>query len=288
MKRFEIVAPDGHRFEATLHRAASPTAPLLVFMAALGVRSRYYDKLGGAFAEAGIGFATFDWRGMDSSSLRASHKVDWGYRELVEADLPVVLTALRERLPDAPLWIGGHSLGGQLSTLHASRHPESLCGLVLIASGTVHYRAWPTATSRAGILALTQSAPLIAAAVGYYPGARLRFGGREARGLIGDWSRVARSGRYRPRGSTHDYEATLAQLAKPVLALGFAGDHLSPARATAALLAKLPRCAQTQWRWSIEDSGGAALDHFNWAKRPDLVVPAVSGWIREQHKSGCA
>jgi predicted alpha/beta hydrolase len=288
MERFEITAPDSHRFEASLHAAPSPSAPLLVFMAALGVRSRYYDRLGAAFAEAGTSFATFDWRGMESSSLRASRRIDWGYRELVEVDLPAALAALRERLPDAPLWLGGHSLGGQLSALHASRHPDAVHGLVLIASGTVHYRAWPTASSRAGILALTQSAPLIAAAVGHYPGAQLRFGGREARRLIGDWSRVARSGRYRPSTSEHDYEATLATLAKPVLALGFAGDHLSPGRATAALLAKLPRCARTQWRWSAEDSGGAALDHFNWAKRPDLIAPTVSGWIRGQGESSGA
>lgn len=250
-------------------------------MPAMGTRSRFYNGFGAAMAAAGVSFASCDWRGMESSSLRASHRTDFGYRHLVEQDISAVVAALRAKQPDAPLWIGGHSLGGQLAALYASHDPERVNGLVIIAAGTVHFSAW----ARAGalrILALTQSATLISRVVGHFPGRRIGFAGREARGVIRDWAATARSGRYRVHGSAHDYEHAMRQLDKPVLALGFEADTLAPAKATEGLLGKLPRCRRTHLRWSAADSGGVALDHFSWAKRPDLVVPAVADWVRRR------
>lgn len=278
---FDVQTADGHRFGASLHRATAAGAPLLLFMPAMGTRSRYYGGFAAAMAQAGVSLATCDWRGMESSSLRASHRVDFGYRHLVELDLPAAVTALRQRLPQAPLFVGGHSLGGQLGCLYTAANASLVRGLVLIASGTVHFSAWAGAGALR-ILALTQSAGLISRVVGHFPGQRIGFAGREARGVIRDWAGTARSGRYRPAGTRLDYEAAMAQLEKPTLALGFQADHLAPRKATSALLAKLPRCHRTQWHWSAADSGGQGLDHFSWAKRPELVAPPVATWVRQQ------
>lgn len=276
----EVGAEDGHRFGGTLHRAADDDAPLLMFIPAMGTRARYYNGFGAAMAQAGVHVACFDWRGIDSSSQRASRALDFGYRHLVEHDFPAALEALRERLPaNRPTFVGGHSLGGQLAALYASREPARVSGLVLIASGNVHFRGWRGAGSLR-ILALTQSATLISRVVGHFPGRRLGFGGQEARGVIRDWASTARDGRYRVAGSRFDYEAAMARLEKPVLALGFAADTLAPAGSTDRLLAKLPRCRRTHLRWTAGDTGGVPLDHFSWAKRPDLVVPTVADWIR--------
>ncbi|MGQ0621002.1 MAG: alpha/beta hydrolase family protein [Panacagrimonas sp.] len=264
-----------------LHSSADPASPLLLFMPAMGTRARYYSRIGEAMAAAGVSFASCDWRGIETSSLRASRTCDFGYRHLVELDIPAAAAALSERLPLAPLWMGGHSLGGQLSALYASRHATTVRGLVIVAAGTVHFNAWD-GSGALRILALTQSAMLISRVVGHYPGARIGFAGREARGVIGDWASVARHGRYLLAGSKHDYETSMAQLQKPVLALGFEADHLAPAKATEALLAKLPKCHRTHLRWSAAETAGLALDHFSWAKRPELVVPTISSWVRER------
>lgn len=280
-QHFEVSASDGHRYSLTLHAAESSTAPVLLFMPAMGTRARYYNGVGAAMAAAGVSFASCDWRGIESSSQRASRYIDFGYRELVEDDIPAAVALLRKKLPQAPLWLGGHSLGGQLAALYAGRESARVAGLVIIAAGTVHFRAWAR-TGALRILALTQSATLISRLLGHFPGKRIGFAGREARGVIRDWARVARSGRYRVAGSQYDYEAAMARLDKPVLALGFAADALAPAKATEALLGKLPRCRRTHLRWSAADTGGMALDHFSWAKRPEWVVSAVSNWVREQ------
>ena len=278
----EIVADDGHRFGGTLHRAADADAPLLMFMPAMGTRARYYSGFGAAMAAAGVSFACFDWRGIDTSSQRASRTLDFGYRHLVELDYPAAMRVLHERLPQAATrtFVGGHSLGGQLSTLFAAREPRTAQGVVLIASGNVHFRGW-RGTGSLRILALTQTATWISRLVGHFPGKQLRFGGQEARGVIRDWASTARNGRYRVAGSPFDYEAAMGRLDKPVLAIGFAADSLAPGGSTDRLLSKLSRCRRTHLRWTAQDTGGVALDHFSWAKRPELVVPTVAAWLRD-------
>src|SRR3546814_18879264 len=80
------------------------------------------------------------WRGIGSSDRRAGRRCDWGYRELLHDDLPAGMAALRERWPQARCWLGGHSLGGQLSLLFASLHPTEFAGLLLVASGSPYWR----------------------------------------------------------------------------------------------------------------------------------------------------
>lgn len=278
----QVQASDGHRFALRRFAAASTDAPALLFMPAMGTRARFYAGFGAAMAAAGVSVAVADWRGIDSSSVRASRTRNFGYRQLLEDDLPAAVQALRERMPDRALWIGGHSLGGQLGACYAARLPDTVAGLVMIASGNVYFRGWQ-GMGALRILGLTQAATVIATVLGHFPGRRLGFAGQEARGVIRDWSRVALTGRYRVPGSSFDYEAGMARLRKAVLALGFSGDGLAPARATEFLVGKLKQCAVTLWRWTAADSDGHALDHFSWARQPDCVAPRVAAWILHQH-----
>ncbi|HKY91414.1 MAG TPA: alpha/beta fold hydrolase [Nevskiaceae bacterium] len=288
VESLDVTATDGHRFRALVFPAVDRSGamsattdgpPVLLFMPALGVKAKWYSRLGEAFAQAGVSFAIFDWRGIDTSSVRASRRVDFGYRHLLEDDLPAARAAVRARLPKGKLFVGGHSLGGQFSACHAGAQPDGVDGLVIIAGGNVHWRGWQ-GLNALGILAMTQGTVAISSVVGHFPGERLGFGGREARGVMRDWAAVARSGIYRARGSKIDYEKAMAALARPVLALGFRADGFAPARSTERLMAKLPRCDRTVWRWSESETGGAALDHFSWVKRPELVVPRVADWIK--------
>ncbi len=279
-----VCSDDGHRFNLSLQRAefdAPDQAPLLLFLPAMGTRARFYNRLGGEMARSGISFAAMDWRGIESSSQRASRRVDWGYEELIAQDVAAAKRCLREVLPNASLWMGGHSLGGQLSAQFAGRAPQEVQGLVLIAAGTVHFRAWP-GISGLRLLALTQTAWLLSKVLGHYPGQTLRFAGREARSVIRDWAGTARFGRYRFGPDPDAQEAAMRELKKPVLALSFSGDTLAPEAAMNVLVSKMPACKVTRWHWAADKTHGETLDHFSWAKRPEIIAPAVSHWIDEQ------
>src|SRR5690606_10191189 len=110
---------------------------------AMGIEARYYAGFAGALRRLGLNAATLELRGLGTSNVRPSRKVDFGYGTILERDLPPALALLRERFPGAPLFLLGHSLGGQLLALHLAVHPDGVEGLVLIASGTPHYKVWP-------------------------------------------------------------------------------------------------------------------------------------------------
>jgi len=274
-----ITAGDGHRFDATLHRAASDGGPVLIFLSALGTPSRVYRGFASALAMEGVHVCTPDWRGIASSSVRASRGKDHGYRQLAEVDAPALIEALSGLYPSSPLWIGGHSLGGQLSTLIAATHPQRIHGLLPIASGSVYLACYPPKLQR-GIRFLGMVAGVTGKLVGHFPGQHIGFGGREARAIMKDWLHVAHTGRYEPGGSSIDYEAALARLAVPVLSLNFKGDTWAPESAATYLLGKLPLCQREQWTWSDAESGGKHLDHFSWTRHPQLLAPKIAAWLR--------
>ena len=276
----DIFTSDQHLFQATLYPADMAGAPTLIFLCALGTPARIYARLARELAQQGINVCIPDWRGIGSSSIRATRDVDFGYYQLLEIDHPALLEALRKRYPAAPVWLGGHSLGGQLSLLAASSAKLSVDGVLLVASGTVHLPCYPSKL-RAGIRAVTLLVRLSGSVLGYFPGDRLGFGGREALGVMRDWSHVARTGKYKVAKSAVNYEHALSELKTSIGALTFAGDAWAPANATQALIKKAEKSNQTHWHWSREDTQGYNIDHFSWLKRPELVAPTIAAHIIE-------
>jgi predicted alpha/beta hydrolase len=275
-----VTTADQHRFNATLYPTAEPDAPVLLFMSALGTPAKVYRHLGKEMVQHGIQVCTPDWRGIDSSSIRAGRSHDFGYRHLLELDIPALIAAIQQRLPLAPIWLGGHSLGGQMALASAAGNPGPVSGVVMIASGSVHLPCYQ-GKLRWGVRVLATLSSLTGPVLGYFPGARVGFGGREAAGLMRDWSHVARTGEYRPAGSQLDYEQLLQTLDMPVLAITFVADKWAPAAATQALLRKVAKRKPAHWHWSASETEGLAVDHYSWIKRPSLVAPAVSKFIRE-------
>ena len=274
-----VHAVDNHRSSTTVYPAIEPNAPVLIFLSALGTPAKVYRHFGRELSDHGVNVCVPDWRGIGSSSIRAGRSSDFGYRHLVELDLAATIETVRQNFPEAPLWLGGHSLGGQLALLGAAAAPAGIAGVVLIASGSVHMPCYQ-GKFRWGVRLLASLAPITGTALGYFPGNRIGFGGREAAGVMRDWSHVARTGQYRPSGSELDYETLLRSLRMPVLAINFGADTWSPTLAARALLGKVPNSSVTHWNWSAADTAGVALDHYSWLKRPDLVVPTVSKHMR--------
>jgi len=274
-----ITANDQHRFNATFYPAPDSAAPVLIFLSALGTPAKVYRHLGKEMGQHEVQLCTPDWRGIGSSSVRAGRSSDFGYRHLVELDIPALIAAVRHHAPRAPIWLGGHSLGGQLALIAAAGDPEHIAGVVLIASGSVHLPCYH-GKLRLGVRLLTTLSRIVCPLLGYFPGARIGFGGREAAGLMRDWSHVARTGEYRPVGSQLDYEHQLRALDSTVLAITFAADSWAPALATQALLNKVTCCKPVHLHWDASETEGVAVDHYSWIKRPNLVASSIAQFMR--------
>lgn len=277
-----MISADGARSELLLQRPASETTQVIYWLPALGVAAKHYLPLAKALAERGVAVAIHEWRGIGSSNKRADRREDWGYRQLLEDDMPAGLAALRVSLPRGRLTLGGHSLGGQIAALYASMHPSQVAGLLVVASGAPYWRQFP---QRRLLWIAYALAPWLARLVGHLPGRRIGFGGNEARQLIDDWARTGRTGRYAAAGMSVDFEALLGRLELPILGLRMRDDWLVPQASLSWLLGKMPRSPNTQQVITAGDLGNDKADHFGWMKTPEAVAARIAPWL-QAHPGG--
>ena len=283
-KQVEVSAIDGISNTITIAEPQSSSSNIVILcLPAMGVPAEKYHALINSFATLGHTAASVDLRGVGLSSVRASRSIDFGYRHLVEVDLPVVLNRLADLFPNKKIVLMGHSLGGQIATLYLTQTLKYIDGLVLVASCSVYYRGWPM-PKRWLLLFFTQFAGLIACAVGYFPGRKLGFGGLEARTVMSDWAYNARTGNYRLNGSNNDYRASQKHALEleqfPILNITFADDKFAPSRASEYLLSKLNSSNVSRRLLQREDLGLTSADHFNWLKKPQSVSHTVNLWAK--------
>lgn len=277
-----IESADGVGHTATVFEAARADAPVVVCLPAMGAAAGYYGPFAEALASRDHATVVLlDLRGQGRSTVRARRGHQFGYREILELDLPEAISALRRTYAGRRLYLAGHSLGGQLGLFAAARPDVRVDGLILIAAGTAHWRAWQgieRAVARLAFAGIRLAARLLP----WYPGTRLGFGGDQPRRLMRDWGRVTREDRYAPEGSRFDYEGAARVLSLPVLSIGVREDPIAPPGAIEALLARLAASPITRLEIDGVRAHGRWKRHFSWARRPAEVVAALGGWLRTQ------
>lgn len=276
----KIESNDGHRFEmiVTKNSNASST-PLVLCLPAMGVSARHYRKLLSTLAESGYIAAVIDYRGLGSSSIRASRKHDFSYGTLVEQDVQASVTKLLEMFPENDFYLLGHSLGGQLATMYLGLNNFPVKGLILVASGSVFNKNWDF-PKNVGILLGTQIAGLVAKFIGYFPGKRLGFAGSEARSVIRDWAHLARTGRFEPKESIFNYEEAFPQVKLPILGIAFEGDWLAPYKSLKGLCQKLVSADVNCMLLRNDKIPKETLDHFGWVQHSKPVLMKINSWIK--------
>ena len=104
----------------------------------MGVPRTYYADFSAWLAEQGYTVRTFDYRGIaDSSTTKLPGSTirmqDWG-----ELDIDAILADTVDYCEKAPVFLLGHSCGGQLFGL--AKHSEQLAGLILVGSQLGNWR----------------------------------------------------------------------------------------------------------------------------------------------------
>lgn len=286
METVPIQVPDGSTIPVRLMPARGPhrhpvtpdvPRPVLVVIPGLGVPGAYYAMFARYLAERGFDVAIGELRGNGDSTPKPSPASTYGYHELVSVDFPAILEVVRSRFPSSTPYLVGHSMGGQLAVLYASRVRGRLGGLVLVASGTPYFRGYPGVFAP-GMLVGTTVAALTAGVAGFWPGDRITVGGfgRQSKVLISDWARLARTGRFVPVGADIDYEERIGRLKLPVLSITVAGDELTPPGAAEHLLSKMPGADVTTWHQP------EPLGHNGWISDPDSTVDRIEKWLRDR------
>lgn len=268
----------GYTVPLECYRAAGAVTAILL-LPALGLAARFYRPMGQALAARGIHAVLFEQRGHGASAVRAGRAHDYGFREWLTEDIPAALDWMRNQFPDAEVVPMGHSLGGHLAACYVGLNPSAAGRLILTACGTPWAAAFQGGRRRQ-VQALYWLIPLLGAVLGYFPGDRLGFGGREARRLMRDWRKMVPDNRYHADGIAADLDAAVAGYAGAVLCVRGDADSMAPEPATEAVLDKLAR-ATIRREVLRSDPPDFRADHFRWAREPDPAADLIARWLRE-------
>jgi predicted alpha/beta hydrolase len=256
---------------ATLYPAAQSPAPLLLIAPGMGTRARFYRRLCEGLSRTGISALAFDQPGIGESPVRAARDQDWGYGELV-AHYHGAIEHLATEIQPSSIHFLGHSLGGQVA-LMLPDHPL-LRSVVLLASGTPHFRAYPTFRGLQ-VLAFTRFSATLTHLLGHHPGTTIGFGGRQPRRLIQQWARVAQNGSWNFCPSI-DGDAQHQQPGPPVLGIHLPGDTLAPEASLRALTDRLTRRQVQIEAWPDPPLNG---DHDRWPAHPEYLIDRLKHHI---------
>ncbi|MEV0358445.1 alpha/beta fold hydrolase [Nocardia sp. NPDC050697] len=272
-----VATADGVTFTVRFLPAEQPAAPVVLILPAMAMKAKHYLALAASLHAEGLAVATTDLRAHGEATPALGEHRDFGYREMIETDLPAIVAAVRERFPDAPLYLFGHSLGGQLALLFASAEPERVAGVGIIGTGTVFWyafgvRRWWEALSQ------IQYIGWVARRTGQWPGGVL-IPAPMPGGVMRDWSMHSLTSFYRPKGSSRRYNSLLRRLAKPVLVISLDEDVLGPKSNVDFLVERMPSARVT--RWHVDASSGVAhRDHFTWVKDSPVLAARIAAWAR--------
>lgn len=279
--RITIPARDGYPLTAYCYQSGAPARADLVIAAGIAIPQSFYADFAAHMTGQGYRVWTFDYRGMGESmhGSRRSCKadiVDW-----VEQDYDAVLHYASEGPDRLPLFVLGHSLGGQTAPLLPSA--GRVAGLVNIAVGSGAVRHNQPQTRRKAPLLWHVLAPLLCPLFGYFPGAKIGVIGDVPTRAMFQWRRWCLSRDYLLSGHPGAREA-YARVRFPVLGLTFSDDELL-LESGSRMMHEAYTGADVDYRvLSPQQFDIKRIGHFGFFKASQAKVlwPLVSDWLEQR------
>ncbi len=284
MQRIEITAHDGHTLSGYRFDPAGKPKACTVIAPAMAVPQFFYALFAEHLASQGYAVWTFDYRGTGESlaahqrSMRGAKGdlTDWFAR-----DHDAVVKLAGDTHPGTPVFVVGHSFGGQSAPLLPSR--TRVAGLINIAVGSGSQRHLKPRIRRSAPLMWHVLAPILCPLFGYFPGERLGVVGNVPTGAMFQWRRWCLTPDYILTGEPGAREA-YASAEFPVLGLTFADDELLLEPGSRMLHdAYLKRPADYRVIAPAE-VGLTRIGHFGFFKPQSETAlwPIVTNWIEKR------
>jgi predicted alpha/beta hydrolase len=279
--RVDLKLPDGQTLAAYCHEPDQPARAGLVIAPAMAVPQSFYADHAAFLARQGYRVWTFDYCGIGESWQGSMRGCKADISDWITRDFEAVVQHANAALDGLPLFILGHSLGGQTAPLLPSiRH---VSGLINIAVGSGSMRHNQPRVRRNAPFLWYVLAPLLCPLFGYFPGVRLGVLGDIPRRAFFQWRRWCLTPEYLLTGEPGAREA-YARARYPVLGLTIADDELL-LESGSRLLHDAYSGAHVDYRvLSPQQFDLPRIGHFGFFKRTheDTLWPVVSAWLHEQ------
>ena len=285
MERVSFAAADGQSLAVYRFDPQGPARGQVVIAAAMAVPQAFYAHFARYLARRGYVAWTFDYRGIGESLAGPRRRLKADLSDWLHKDYDALLRHIAAEAPGQPLFVVGHSFGGQVAPLLPSR--ERLAGLVNIAVGSGSSRHLQPRVRRSAPLMWHVLAPTLCPLFGYFPGARIGVVGDLPSGAMMQWRRWCLTPDYLLTGEP-GARAAYATARYPVLALSFADDELLH-ESGSHLLHGAYRQGGVDYRL-IEPAahGLKRIGHFGFFKPQGEISlwPLVAEWL--DHAAGTA
>jgi predicted alpha/beta hydrolase len=277
----EIATADGERLAARIFSPGRQAAAAVLMVPAMGVTQSFYRPLAAWLASEGCLVATFDYRGIGASRRGPLRELRADILAWAQLDCAAMLDALTREAPGVPLYWIGHSLGGQIIPFVPGH--ARLAKAVTVATGSGYWRENTVPLRYYAWWMWHVAAPVAIAAVGYFPGRRLRKVGDLPRGVMEQWRRWCLDPEYAV-GVESEARARYAAVRSPLVSLSFTDDEFMSAENTASLHGFYTGAPQVRKRISPADIGVRRIGHFGFF-RPHFaeslwrahLLPELSG-----------
>ena len=254
-----------------------PAVAVLLWLPAMGTPAKVYLPFAEKLCEKGWSVVLCDYRGHGESGYIASREENFGFVDILESDLSHYWALVRGIYPTTPVFIGGHSLGGQFASLFSGTIQDDVNGVVLVASGLPFYKLFPGLKSF-GMNLSVRFIRMMAKINGFYPGDKIGFGGNEGKDLILDWAHCALNGDYNLINSDKNWEEVLGGQHQPILSISLSADNYAPRKCIDALVEKMPVAEASIQELVPSMFASGSADHFSWIKESGPVVRKIVRW----------
>lgn len=279
MQAITVHSADGTALAARIFEPAGRPQGNVVVGPAMGVPQEYYAAFAEWLAQQGWRVTTFDYRGSGAGappSLR-------GFRASLDdwtRDYEAVIDHAHAALPDAPLYLVGHSLGAQLPGLLSNQH--KVHGLLSVAAGSGYWRENAPRLRRVVLLIWWVVVPLALRLCGYFPGRRLGIIGDLPEGVMRQWRRWCLDPRYSVGAEGERARQSYARVRFPVLALSVEDDEMMTLEGTHSLLSLYENAPRDLLRIAPAQFALPRIGHLGAFRREyqDKLWPHLADWLR--------
>jgi predicted alpha/beta hydrolase len=279
--RHTLHAHDGQPLIAYCFEPAQTARASVVIAPGMAIAQSFYADFAHFLAGHGYRAWTFDYRGMGESRSGSLRGCEADISDWVKHDFDAMLGHAKAAGAALPLFILGHSLGGQTAPLLPSA--AHISGLVNIAvgSGASHHNQ--PRTRRMAPLLWHVLMPLLSPLFGYFPGARIGVIGNVPRRAMEQWRRWCLNPEYllsSEPGARSAYER--AQF--PVLGLTFSDDELL-LEAGSKMMHEAYTDTPVDYRvLTPQQFGLPRIGHFGFFRKQHAAKlwPLVSDWLAKR------
>ena len=278
--RLTLHTHDGHALAAYCHAPRGAARADVVIAPGIAIPQKFYADFAAFLMGQGYRVWTFDYRGMGESRSGPMRACKADISDWVTRDGDAMVRHASAAADGAPLFVLGHSLGGQTAPLLPSI--QRVTGLINIAVGSGAVRHNQARTRRLAPLLWYVLAPLLCPLFGYFPGARIGVIGDLPSRAIFQWRRWCLSPDYLLSGEPGAREA-YARARFPVLALTFSDDELLLESGSRMLHDAYTGTPVDYRVLTPQQFNLPRIGHFGFFKRNHETVlwPLVSDWLHQ-------